>query len=479
MPPSVDGARPTKVLSRASTARSGPVKGALEYGYPHGHLGHLTPDEETTFSAFKALLASKDLYQPGPPPSPDDATIVRFLRARRWDIPSAHAQFAATAAWRRAMDLDTLYDTIDVASYEASRRLYPQWTGRRDRRGIPIYLFEIAHLDPKSVAAYEKTEAWSRAKKPSNPKDAKLVRLFALYENLTRFAQPLCTQLTDREYAGRTPVTLSTNIVDVTGVSLKGYWNLKGHMQAASELATAHYPETLDRIFIIGAPSFFTTVWGWIKRWFDPVTVSKIFILSQAEVLPTLKSFMDVRNIPKKYGGELDFKWSDRPNLDDTIRSAVDWQNGHTEFPDGPVYWVPIEGGTRLQCMARGSVDKKERDEVVGTIAVAVATQEEEEEEVNQESNGVAAAEVAPKTDEQQQQLQQQPAEEDAVVPPEDVTSPATDKFVDAPEIPPAAPSPMPPAEVLVPGAQDLSLGEKALEAGQAAVSNGKAVTTA
>lgn len=77
----------------------------------------------------------------------------------------------------------------------------------------------------------------------------KLIRLFALYENLTRFAQPLCTQLTDREHP-RTPITLSTNIVDVGGVSLKQFWNLKGHMQAASQLATAHYPETLDRIFV-------------------------------------------------------------------------------------------------------------------------------------------------------------------------------------------------------------------------------------
>lgn len=82
----------------------------------------------------------------------------------------------------------------------------------------------------------------------------KLIRLFALYENLTRFAQPLCTQLTDREHP-RTPITLSTNIVDVGGVSLKQFWNLKGHMQAASQLATAHYPETLDRIFVSSSPS--------------------------------------------------------------------------------------------------------------------------------------------------------------------------------------------------------------------------------
>ena len=45
-----------------------------------------------------------------------------------------------------------------------------------------------------------------------------------------------------------TPITLSNNIVDVSGVSLRQFWNLKSHMQSASQLATAHYPETLDRM---------------------------------------------------------------------------------------------------------------------------------------------------------------------------------------------------------------------------------------
>jgi hypothetical protein len=38
--------------------------------------------------------------------------------------------------------------------------------------------------------------------------------------------------------------------VDINGVGLKQFWNLKSHMQDASVLATAHYPETLDRIFV-------------------------------------------------------------------------------------------------------------------------------------------------------------------------------------------------------------------------------------
>jgi len=184
--------------------------------------------------------------------------------------------------------------------------------------------------------------------------------------------------MTDREHAPHTPITLSTNIVDVSQVSLRMFWNLKAHMQAASTLATAHYPETLDRIFIIGAPYFFSTVWGWIKRWFDPITVSKIFILSASEVKSTLEEFIEPRNIPKLYGGELDFEFFARPNLDPKIKEAVTWENGHTEFPEGPAYWVPVDGGRRLACVAVGSKDGKERRETVCTIPVAGFKEEED-----------------------------------------------------------------------------------------------------
>ena len=77
----------------------------------------------------------------------------------------------------------------------------------------------------------------------------KLLRLFALYENLTTFVMPLCTALKDRQHS-ETPISQSNNIVDISNVGLKQFWNLRSHMQDASTLATAHYPETLDRIFV-------------------------------------------------------------------------------------------------------------------------------------------------------------------------------------------------------------------------------------
>jgi hypothetical protein len=90
---------------------------------------------------------------------------------------------------------------------------------------------------------------------------------------------------------------------------------------------------------IIGAPAFFPTVWGWIKRWFDPVTVSKIFILGKHEVKSTLSNFIEPKDFPKKYGGELEWNWGDIPHLDDETRTALE-RDGNKGWVKGPALWL-------------------------------------------------------------------------------------------------------------------------------------------
>ncbi|KAJ5191635.1 uncharacterized protein N7498_010620 [Penicillium cinerascens] len=327
-----------------------------------GHLHHLTPEQQEKLDEFKAVCAERGYYTPAveqdgetKPPSHGDATMLRFLRARRFDVEGAWAQFKDTEDWRKENAIEALYENISVDSYEAARRMYPQWTGRRDRRGIPVYVFEIRHLDSKGMAAYNSTlAAGTPETHKSSTVPARLLNLFALYENLLNFVMPLCSSLSRPN--PETPIVTSTNIVDVSGVGLKQFWNLKGHMQDASVLATAHYPETLDRIFIIGAPGFFPTVWGWIKRWFDPGTTSKIFILSAAEVKPTLTSFMDPSSIPKQYGGELDWQWGDLPNLDEAAQEKLQG----IEQP-------PAEGKTKKEMIKGPLLFKGDTIEVLGT----------------------------------------------------------------------------------------------------------------
>lgn len=122
----------------------------------------------------------------------------------------------------------------------------------------------------------------------------------------------------------------------------------------------------------MGAPGFFPTVWGWVKRWFDPITVSKIFILSPANVYSTLSQYIDHDNIPKKYGGGLDFEFGQLPNIEPAIDAQMKWenpniQNGRKTFPIGPIRWEEGENG-EMQAWGIGSENGQPRRKLVFTI---------------------------------------------------------------------------------------------------------------
>lgn len=119
---------------------------------------------------------------------------------------------------------------------------------------------------------------------------------------------------------------------------------------------------------IVGAPSFFPTVWSWIKRWFDPITTSKIFILSEHTAFKTLSQFIDADNIPKKYGGTLEWAWGSTPLLDGKEDHTLTWKEGaQAKWPKGPVKWVTHGDGT-WDFVAIGSVDGKIRRDTVASF---------------------------------------------------------------------------------------------------------------
>jgi hypothetical protein len=119
---------------------------------------------------------------------------------------------------------------------------------------------------------------------------------------------------------------------------------------------------------IIGAPGFFPTVWSWIKRWFDPITVSKIFILSQQDMKPTLEKYIAPENIPRKYGGTLDYEFGMLPVLEPAIRDVfVPASASDPTVPAGPIKWKENAAG-ELELLAVGSENGARRDAVVGKI---------------------------------------------------------------------------------------------------------------
>ncbi|KAF8477977.1 CRAL-TRIO domain-containing protein, partial [Russula ochroleuca] len=291
---------------------------------------------------LKRSLRDQGLYSPPEgisPASHDDATLLRFLRARNFDPAKAHKQFAATEAWRRENRVLDLYATFDSDELESAKRFYPRWTGRRDKHGIPIYIFRLASLS-------------GSLQKELNgvPEDRRHQRIVALWEFMSRFTLPFCSALphptpspsssnegspVPLSQPSLSPITATTSIIDLGGVSLGLMWSLRRHLQHASELATAHYPETLHTIAIVNAPAFFPTVWSWIKAWFDEGTRNKVHVLG-ANPGPALLELMDADSLPQVYGGTLPFTFEDDPILDDPARKLL----GSTNIPRGPIVFV-------------------------------------------------------------------------------------------------------------------------------------------
>lgn len=137
------------------------------------------------------------------------------------------------------------------------------------QNGLPTYVYRIADLKAELQRELNAVPAERRYQRMCAPSFCRRMRAayksssIALYEGMVRFLMRLCSHLPHA--TAPTPITSGVTIIDLEDVSLSLLWSLRSHLQEASTLATANYPETLSTIAVVNAPSFFPTAWGWIK----------------------------------------------------------------------------------------------------------------------------------------------------------------------------------------------------------------------
>lgn len=123
---------------------------------------------------------------------------------------------------------------------------------------------------------------------------------------------------------------------------------------------------------VIGAPTHVAMIWSLIKRWVDPGTVAKLELVPSDEVLSRLSTFINLENIPQRYGGGLNFEPGMPPTLDDRIRRTLLWRSHREEkLPLGPLRWV--DGPECSRVLAVGSVNEEARNEEIATKLVKPA----------------------------------------------------------------------------------------------------------
>jgi len=213
----------------------------------------------------------------------DDALLLRFLRARKFDVVKAKAMLLDAEKWRKEKKVDEIARTFEFKEKKEVDKYYPQYYHKVDKDGRPVYIERLGKLDFKALYAV-------------TTQDRLLDRLICEYE------RSLATRMPASSRAVGHPVETFCTIMDLQGVSLSNFYRVKDYVMEAASVGQNRYPEIMGKFYIINAPWAFSAVWTMIKGWLDEVTVNKIDIIGAA-YRDKLLAQIPAENLPKEFGG--------------------------------------------------------------------------------------------------------------------------------------------------------------------------------
>lgn len=123
-----------------------------------------------------------------------------------------------------------------------------------------------------------------------------LQNLVVEYEKLADPRLPACSRKSGQL------LETCCSIMDLKGVGLSKVSSVYSYVKQASAISQNYYPERLGKLYLINAPWGFSSVFGVVKGFLDPVTVQKIHVLGTG-YHEQLQSQIVKENLPKIFGG--------------------------------------------------------------------------------------------------------------------------------------------------------------------------------
>jgi hypothetical protein len=74
-------------------------------------------------------------------------SLLRFLKARHWNVTKAAAMYRAMSAWRRETGVEALSQCFSYPELPAVKAAYPHFFHKTDRWGRPVYIELIGRID--------------------------------------------------------------------------------------------------------------------------------------------------------------------------------------------------------------------------------------------------------------------------------------------------------------------------------------------
>ncbi|KAL1190584.1 Phosphatidylinositol/phosphatidylcholine transfer protein SFH9 [Cardamine amara subsp. amara] len=238
-------------------------------------------EEEKAVIVFRNALVSLDLL---PPRHDDYHTMLRFLKARRFDLDKAVQMWEDMLKWRKENGVDTILQDFVYDEYEEVQQYYPHGYHGVDREGRPVYIERLGKIDPCKLMKVTTLERFLRYHVQG-------------FEKTFSEKFPACSISAKRH------INSSTTIIDVHGVSWMSFRKLAQDLvMRMQKIDGDNYPETLNQMYIINAGNGFKLVWNTVKGFLDPKTTSKIHVLGN-KFRSHLVEIIDPSELPDFLGG--------------------------------------------------------------------------------------------------------------------------------------------------------------------------------